>query len=96
MNRQLRDPGAGVTVTVGTGGGGAGCTTNCTIWPSTTVPGLVDQGPDSAVELGVKFRSDVAGTITGIRFYKASTNTGTHVGNLWSSTGATVGDGHVQ
>lgn len=39
------------------------------------------------MELGVKFRSDVAGTITGIRFYKASANTGTHVGNLWSNTG---------
>jgi hypothetical protein len=39
------------------------------------------------VELGVKFRSDVAGSITGIRFYKASANTGTHVGNLWTSTG---------
>jgi PKD repeat protein len=61
--------------------------TNVTIWPSTAVPGSVDGGPDGAVELGVKFRSDVAGTITGIRFYKASTNTGTHVGNLWSSTG---------
>jgi hypothetical protein len=47
----------------------------------------VDGGPDSAVELGVKFRSDVAGTITGIRFYKAMANTGTHVANLWSSTG---------
>src|SRR5208337_3903132 len=58
-----------------------------TIWPSTTVPGTVDDGPDSAVELGVKFRSDVAGSITGIRFYKASANTGTHVGNLWTSTG---------
>ncbi len=58
-----------------------------TIWPSTTVPGLVDDGPDSAVELGVKFRSDAAGNIAGIRFYKASANTGTHVGNLWSSTG---------
>jgi len=65
----------------------AGCTTNCTIWPSTAVPGLVDGGPDSPLELGVKFKSDVAGTITGIRFYKASTNTGTHVGNLWSSNG---------
>ena len=41
-----------------------------------------------AVELGVKFRSDVTGTITGIRFYKASTNTGTHVAHLWSSAGA--------
>ena len=58
-----------------------------TIWPSTAVPSLVDGGPDSAVELGVKFRSDVAGTIAGIRFYKAAANTGTHVGNLWSSTG---------
>ena len=56
-----------------------------TIWPSSTVPGVVDSGPDSAVELGVKFRSDVAGTISGIRFYKASANTGTHVGSLWSS-----------
>ncbi len=57
------------------------------IWPSNAVPGVVDGGPDSPVELGVKFRSDVAGTITGIRFYKATANTGTHVGNLWSSTG---------
>jgi hypothetical protein len=48
---------------------------------------LVDSGPDSAVELGVKFKSDISGHITGIRFYKASTNTGTHIGNLWSSTG---------
>jgi hypothetical protein len=58
-----------------------------TLWPGTAVPAVVDGGPDSAVELGVKFRSDVAGNITGIRFYKASANTGTHVGNLWTSTG---------
>jgi hypothetical protein len=58
-----------------------------TLWPGTTVPGSVDGGPDGSVELGMKFRSDVNGTITGIRFYKASTNTGTHVANLWTSTG---------
>jgi Domain of unknown function (DUF4082) len=29
----------------------------------------------------------VAGYITGIRFYKGSTNTGTHVGHLWTTTG---------
>jgi len=61
--------------------------TTYTIWPATAVPAVVDAGPDSAVEAGVKFRSDVAGNIIGIRFYKASTNTGTHVGNLWSSSG---------
>ena len=64
-----------------------------TIWPSTAVPGIVDGGPDSPVELGVKFRSDVSGTIRGIRFYKAATNTGTHVGNLWSSTGSLLATG---
>ena len=36
----------------------------------------------------MKFRSDVDGFITGIRFYKGAGNTGTHVGNLWSASGA--------
>jgi len=33
------------------------------------------------------FTADSDGSITGIRFYKGSGNTGTHVGELWSSTG---------
>src|SRR4029450_483759 len=41
----------------------------------------------NAVELGVKFTSDVSGFITGIRFYKGAGNTGTHVGSLWTSGG---------
>ena len=57
------------------------------IWQSGDVPQVADSGPDEPVELGVKFRSDVAGRITGIRFYKASGNTGRHVGNLWTSSG---------
>ena len=64
-----------------------GISTLVTLWPGTVVPGLVDAGADSPVELGVKLRSDVNGSITGIRFYKASTNTGTHVANLWTSAG---------
>src|SRR5205085_10761482 len=36
------------------------------------------------------FRSDVSGSITGLRFYKSSNNTGTHVGNLWTSNGTLV------
>jgi hypothetical protein len=58
-----------------------------TIWPSTAIPGNVDHGADGPVELGVKFFADQNGYVTGIRFYKASTNTGTHVGSLWTSTG---------
>ena len=45
------------------------------------------ENDSSAVELGVKFSSEEAGSITGIRFYKASTNTGTHVGSLWTAGG---------
>ena len=75
---------AGVTgiATVTVGGSTVG-----NIWPVTAVPGIVDVGPENAVELGVKFRSDIAGYITGIRFYKGSLNTGQHVGSLWSSSG---------
>ena len=29
----------------------------------------------------------MAGQVTGVRFYKGSLNTGTHVGSLWSNTG---------
>src|SRR5258706_10439704 len=59
-----------------------------TIWPSTRIPATVDNGPDSPLELGVSFKADTSGTITGIRFYKSAANTGVHVGHLWSSTGA--------
>ena len=35
----------------------------------------------------MKFRSDVAGVVTGVRFYKGDGNTGTHTGNLWTADG---------
>ena len=44
-----------------------------------------------AVELGVKFRAAQDGFITGIRFYKGTGNTGTHIGSLWTSTGTKLG-----
>ena len=47
----------------------------------------------SPVELGVKFRSDVDGTITGIRFYKVAGDNTTHTGSLWSSTGTLLATG---
>ncbi|MEV0595084.1 DUF4082 domain-containing protein [Nonomuraea cavernae] len=59
----------------------------CTMWPSTTVPAVVSQPDARAVELGVKFTASQEGAISGIRFYKGSLNTGTHLGNLWSNTG---------
>jgi Domain of unknown function (DUF4082)/Bacterial Ig domain len=78
-------PSAGVTVTVG------GRTCPCTIWPASAVPKNPNEPDSSSVELGVKFRADTAGSITGIRFYKSSQNTGTHVGSLWSASGQLLG-----
>ena len=61
-----------------------------TIFGSAT-PATVDSGDGNAVELGVQFQSSVAGTVTGIRFYKAGANTGTHVGSLWTASGQLLG-----
>jgi hypothetical protein len=60
----------------------------CNGYNTSTVPSTPDSGDGSPIEVGVKFRADYNGYITGIRFYKSASNTGTHVGNLWSSSGA--------
>jgi Domain of unknown function (DUF4082)/Bacterial Ig-like domain len=65
--------------------GAAACP--CTLFASSATPTLVDSGDASSVELGVKFVPQVGGRVSGVRFYKSAANTGTHVGNLWSSTG---------
>jgi hypothetical protein len=72
---------AGQTVTVTQ----TGCP--CTIFDPSDTPAAIT-GDSQPVELGVRFRSDVSGTITGVRFYKGAANTGTHIGHLWSNTGA--------
>lgn len=58
-----------------------------TIWSASAVPAVPAQADPAAVELGVKFRADVNGYVTGIRFYKGTGNTGTHTGKLWDSAG---------
>ena len=59
----------------------------CTVWPSSATPTVASAGDTSAVNLGVKFTSSQSGYITGIRFYKGTGNTGTHIGALWTSAG---------
>jgi hypothetical protein len=61
-------------------------------WANSVTPGTKYVTNDNAsVTLGLKFRSTVAGKVTAVRFYKGSGNTGTHVGNLWSSSGTKLG-----
>ena len=47
----------------------------------------VDGGDASPIEVGFKFQSDTYGTVKGVTFYKATANTGTHIGNLWAADG---------
>jgi N,N-dimethylformamidase beta subunit-like protein/uncharacterized protein DUF4082/Big-like domain-containing protein len=76
----IESSGPSVTVTVS----GA---TGATLFGATT-PGVVAVADPNPVELGVKFQSSQAGTITALRFYKGAQNTGTHTATLWSSTGS--------
>jgi Domain of unknown function (DUF4082)/Bacterial Ig-like domain/Bacterial Ig domain len=78
----LEIAGAGRTVSV------VGNVCPCNIWSASTVPAVASDSDTGSVNLGVKFTSDQNGFITGLRFYKGATNTGTHVGTLWNSSGA--------
>jgi len=60
----------------------------CTIWGPSTTPTTIDSTDTNSGEFGVRFMADYDGFITGVRFYKAGANTGTHVGHLWTSSGA--------
>ena len=66
----------------------------CSIWNNSV---SAPQDPDpNAIELGVKFRSDTSGFITGVRFYKTAGDTGTHVGRLWSAGGTQLAQRHLR
>lgn len=71
-------PGAGATVAI---------TCPCSLWGNNVTPTSVDSGDPQPVEIGTKFKADKFGTVSGIRFYKATTNTGTHIGSLWDANG---------
>ena len=58
------------------------------IWSGSVTPSVPAEADPAAVEVGVKFRADTSGFITGLRFYKGPGNTGTHVGHLWTANGS--------
>ena len=79
------EPPHGITLTV------TPKTCPCSIWSSSSTPQTQDNGDPGSVEVGLKFRADADGSILGVRFYKATANTGSHVGHLWSESGALLG-----
>jgi uncharacterized protein DUF4082 len=71
---------ATVTTLSGTG-------TTYSFWTPEATPKIASDPDTGSVELGLRFQSSTAGSVIGVRFYKGSSNTGTHTGHLWSSTG---------
>src|SRR4051812_45247858 len=56
---------------------------------TTQTPSITNatDGAGADYELGMRFTADASGTIQAIRYYKASNETGTHIGHIWSATG---------
>ena len=62
----------------------------CTLFDDSDAPSNAPDNETKKVELGVAFTSANAGVISGVRFYKAAENTGSHVVSLWDSSGARI------
>jgi hypothetical protein len=60
------------------------------------VPGTAVQADTKAVEVGVRFRSNVAGTIEALRFYRGTGNPSGYVARLWTQTGTLLAQVPVQ
>jgi hypothetical protein len=75
----LEAPGDSAAVTVG-------CAGLCSIWPVSAAP-AVPHLADAAVELGLRFRADVDGTVRAIRFWSDALGAGAHPVHLWSANG---------
>jgi Domain of unknown function (DUF4082)/Bacterial Ig-like domain/Bacterial Ig domain len=61
-----------------------------TIWSESATPDAFATDDNSEVELGLRFRADVPGRITGVRFYKGTSTTGTYTATLWTNGGTAL------
>ncbi|WP_184695814.1 DUF4082 domain-containing protein [Rhizobium leguminosarum] len=61
-----------------------------TLFTSSEGPAGASFNDGQSMELGMKFVASSSGMITGIRYYKASGDTGPHTGSLWTADGTLV------
>jgi hypothetical protein len=55
---------------------------------TTQTPSAPSNNDSVTYEMGTKFTLDKNGQISAIRFYKASSETGTHIGKIWDASGS--------
>ena len=53
----------------------------------TQTPTTPSAGDSSSLELGTAFTPSVNGSVTAVKFYKGTGNTGVHTGSVWSASG---------
>jgi hypothetical protein len=63
------------------------------LWTAAAAASFYNPAHTSSIEAGVKFKSDVAGTINAIRFYRNAVNTSGYTVHLWTSTGTLLASG---
>ncbi|WP_133123175.1 DUF4082 domain-containing protein, partial [Methylobacterium frigidaeris] len=89
---------AGFTYAISDGRGGtssasvaltvlAPSTGSVSLFSSSSTPAATNTNDLNPVELGVQFQASSAGSVSAVKFYKGTQDTGTHTGTLWSSTG---------
>ncbi|MGR9376228.1 DUF4082 domain-containing protein [Rhizobium leguminosarum] len=61
-----------------------------TLFTSSEGPTGASFNEGQSLELGMRFSASSGGMVTGIRFYKASGDTGSHTGSLWTADGTLV------
>jgi hypothetical protein len=67
-------------------------TTSYSLFSSSHKPAEIATWDARPAELGLRFTTNAPGSATGVRFYKASKNTGVHKGRLWDSQGRLLAD----
>jgi hypothetical protein len=59
----------------------------CSLWTPNEQPNIWQEwDPTHPLELGMKFKTELAGFATGVRFYAASTDPGLRTARLWDAT----------
>ena len=64
----------------------------CSLWTDHDAPAQPAVTEGQPIEVGIKFRSQVDGYITGLRFFKGAANIGTHTGHLWAADGTLLAE----
>jgi Ca2+-binding RTX toxin-like protein len=57
------------------------------LFTSSQTPAVLSDPDPAQVNLGVKFVASEVGSIAGLKYYRGTGDSGTHIGSLWSSTG---------